>query len=84
MYVGSLHENVRGNDLVELLGLRPTNYLTDNWFIEIYKLQQNKNYNGHAFTLAACHVCDDIVKLHGLEFDRRKIIIEGAKHHLGL
>ena len=26
MYVGGLHENVTGNDLVELLGLRPTNY----------------------------------------------------------
>ena len=31
------------------------------------------------FILAPCHVCDDLVKLHGLKFHGRKIIIEEAK-----
>ena len=31
------------------------------------------------FILAPCRVCDDLVKLHGLKFHGRKIIIEEAK-----
>ena len=31
------------------------------------------------FISAPCHVCDDLVKLHGLKFHGRKIIIEEAK-----
>ena len=33
----------------------------------------------HTFILAPCHVCNELVKLHGLEFQGRKIIIEEAK-----
>ena len=43
------------------------------------KLQQNGRHNGHAFILVPCHVCDELVKLHGLEFQGRKIIIKEAK-----
>ena len=42
-------------------------------------LQQNGRHNCHAVILAPCHVCDELVKLHGLEFHGRKIIIEEAK-----
>ena len=43
------------------------------------KLQENVKHNGYAFILAPCHVCNELVKLHGLEFQGRKIIIEEAK-----
>ena len=78
MYVGYLHENVTESDLVELFGLRTTNYLIDNCSIEMSKLQQNGRHNGHAFILALCHVCNELVKLNGLEFHGRKLIIEEA------
>ena len=45
----------------------------------MFKSQQNGNDNGHAFILARYHVCNKFVKLHGLEFHGRKIIIEKAK-----
>ena len=45
MYVENLHENVTKNDLVELFGLRTTNYLIDNCSIEMSKLQQNGRHN---------------------------------------
>ena len=48
------------------------------------KLQQNGRHDGHAFILAPCHVCNELVKLHGLEFEGRKIIIEKPKDHQGL
>ena len=79
MYVGNLHENVTKSDLVKLFGLRTTNYLTDNCSIEMSKLQHNGKHNGHGFILAPCHVCNELVKLHDLEFQGRKIIIEEAK-----
>ena len=47
-------------------------------------LQQNGRHNDHVFILAPCHVYNELVKLHGLEFHCRKIIIEEAKHHLRL
>ena len=74
----NLHENVTESDLVKLFGLSTTNYLIDN-SIEMSKLQQNGRQNSHAFILALCQVCDELVKLHGLEFHGRKIIIKEAK-----
>ena len=35
--------------------------------------------NGHEFILAPCNVCDGLAKLHGLEFQDCKTIIEEAK-----
>ena len=43
------------------------------------KLQQNGRHDSDAFILARSHVCNELVKLHGLEFQGRKIIIEEAK-----
>ena len=67
MYVENLHENMTKSDLVELFGLRTTNYLIDSCSIEMPKLQENGRHD-HAFILASCHVCNELVKLHGLEF----------------
>ena len=78
-YVRNLHDNVTESELVEFFGLRTTNYLIDNCSIEISKLQRNGRHNGHAFILAPCDVCNELVKLHGLEFQGLKIIIEEAK-----
>ena len=75
MYVGNFHENVAESDLVEPFGLRTANYLIDNCSIQMSNLQQNGKHNGHPFILAPCHVWDELVKLHGLEFHGRKIII---------
>ena len=80
MYVGNLHENVTDIDLIKLFGLRTTNYLIDNCSIEM----SNGSHNGHAFILATCHACDELVKLYGLEFHGRKILLKKLKHHLGL
>ena len=72
-------KNVTESDLVELFGLRTTIYLIDNCSIETSKLQQNGRHNNRAFILAPCLVCNELAKLHGLEFHGRKIISEEAK-----
>ena len=43
------------------------------------KLQQNGRRSSHAFVSLPCHVCHELVKLHGLEFHVRKSIIEEVK-----
>ena len=53
--------------------------VTESNLVEMSKLQQNGRHNCHASILAPCHVCSELVKLHGLEFHGRKIIIEDAK-----
>ena len=78
-YVGHLHVNVIESKWAELFVLKITNYLIDNCSIEKSKLLQNGRHNSHAFILALCHVCNELVKLHGLEFYGRKIITEEAK-----
>ena len=79
IYVENLHENVTESYLVKPFGLRTTNCLIDNCCIEMSNLEQNGKHNGHGFISAPCHVCHELVKLHGLEFHDRKIIIEEAK-----
>ena len=46
MYLGNLHENVTESDLVELFGIRTTNYLIDNCSIEMSNIQQNGRHSG--------------------------------------
>ena len=50
----------------------------------MFILQQNGGHNGDAITLAPCHVCDELVKLHGLAFHAVKLLLKKPKHHLGL
>ena len=75
----NFHETVKESDLWKRFGLRTTNYIIDNYSIELPRLQWNRKHNGHAFFLAPFHACDELVKLHGLEFHSGKIIIEEAK-----
>ena len=50
MQVGNLYENVTGSDLVELSGLKITNYLVDSCSIKMSNLQQNGTHNAmHLF-----------------------------------
>ena len=43
------------------------------------KFQQNERHSGYGFILAPCHICGELVKLHGLGFPSHKIVIEEAK-----
>ena len=75
MHVRNLHKAVTESDLGELFGLRTTNDLINNCSI-------SPNYNKmeeHVFILTLYHISDELVKIHGLEFHGRKIIIEEAK-----
>ena len=47
-------------------------------------LQQNGGHNGPAFILAPCHVCEELVKLHGLEIMTVKLLLKMVKHHIEL
>ena len=75
---GKLHNSLTESNLGKPFPLRTTNCLIGNCSIEMSKLQQNERHNGHAFILTPRHVCE-LVKLPGLEFHGRQIVIEEAK-----
>ena len=63
-----------------VLAKETANYLIDHCYLEMPKLLQIGRHSGHAFILAPCHVCDELVKLHCLEFHGLEIsIIEESK-----
>ena len=84
MYVENLQEKLTESNLVEVSGLRTTKYLIDDCSIEISKLQQNGKLNGNAFILAPCHIFNEFVKLHSLEFNGHKLLLKKLKHQLRL
>ena len=74
------HETATESYFGELSDLRTTNYLQDNYSIEISQSQENGRRNCHAFILSHCHVCRELLKLQGLEIYGRKMLFKKLKH----
>ena len=79
LYVGKLDSNVSIEDIYELFGLKSTAYLRSNCHVDFPLNQQTKKTRGHVYITASKHVCDDLVKLNGVEFKGKFLIIENAK-----
>ena len=78
------HETATESYFGKFSGLRTTNYLQDNYSIEISQSQENGRRNYHAFILSHCHICRELVKLQCLEIHGRKMLFKKPKHYLGL
>ena len=63
--IGSLSKNSSEEDIVKLLGLRTTSYLSENSFFEMPLGRKNRNY---AFITAPEHVYNKLIKLNGVTF----------------
>ena len=68
MYVRNLISNVSTEDTYILFGLTLTAYLHKNCHVDIPLNQQTQKSKSHVYITAAKHVCDEWVKLNGLEF----------------
>ena len=79
IYVGNLESNVRIEDIYKLFDLNPTTYLCSNCHGDFPLNQQTPKTRCHVYITAPKQVCDELVKLNGVEFRGKFLIIENAK-----
>ena len=68
IYVGNLISNVSTEDIYIFFGLKLTVYLHKNCHADFPLNQQTQKTKSHVDITAPKHVCDELVKLNGLEF----------------
>ena len=79
VYVGNLESNVSIEDIYELFGLKSTAYLHSDCYVNFPLNQQTQKTRRHVYITAPKHVRDELVKLNGVEFKGKFLIIENAK-----
>ena len=79
LYVGNLSEEINESDLLELFGMRTTNYLCDNSDVQIPLSENTAKKRGFAYVKVPRHVSDALLKLHGIRFKGKVLVIEKTK-----
>lgn len=79
IYVGNLGSNVTREDLTQLFGLNATTYLKNSCEIEIAVCEKTGKSKNFAFINVPEHVHNELMKLNGIEFYGRQLVIEEAK-----
>ena len=67
------------SDLYELFGLRSTQYFSENSDIQTPLLGNTGNRKGFAYITVPEYLVKKLLKLHGIEFNERKLVIEKSK-----
>ena len=75
LYVGHLSEDINEGDLLELFGLRTTNYLRDNSDVQIPLSKNTGKKRSFAYVKVPGHVSDELLKLYGLGFKGKMFLI---------
>jgi TatD DNase family protein len=79
IYVGNLGTNVTTDDLKNLFGLGATPYLRQTCAVEIATCEKTGKSKNFAFINVPEHVHSELMKLNGIEFYGRQLVIEEAK-----
>jgi len=79
IYVGNLGPNVTTEDLTQLFGLGTTPYLKQTCKVEIALCEKTSKSKNFGFVTVPEHVHDELMKLNGIEFYGRQLVIEEAK-----
>ena len=74
----NLHQSVTVDDLYELFGLKSTNYLRNNCHTE---MDHFSNVD-QPFASVPVHLCEELLKLHGIDFHDDPLVIEMYKSPL--
>ena len=82
IFVSNLHQSVTVDDLFELFGLRSTSYLRNNYHIEMDHLSNLDQQFASATVTAPAHVCEELLKLYGIDFHDNPLLIEISKSPL--
>ena len=77
LYVGNITKDTTKEDIMQLFGLNSTAYLRDNSKVQVF-------YHTNSTTFAIVQIIHryaiELLKLNGLEFKSRKLVIEIAKN----
>ena len=79
LYVGNLSEDINESDLFELFGLCTTNHLRGNSDVQIPLSENTGKKRGFAYVKEPRHVSDELLRLHGIGFKGKMLVIEKAK-----
>jgi len=79
IYVGNLGSNVTTDDLNQLFGLSTTPYLQRTCSVELATCEKTGKSKNFAFVNVPEHVHSELMKLNGIEFYGRQVVIEEAK-----
>ena len=66
LHVGNLNKNVTEQDLIELFGLRTTNYLRNTCHVKLILCSKTNNSQGFAFVNGPEHILNELVILYGV------------------
>ena len=79
IYVGNLANTVTTDDLVELFALGTTPYLRTSCDVEIAICEKTNKSKNFAFVTVPEHVHAELIKLNGIEFHGKQLVVEEAK-----
>lgn len=79
IYVGNLGSNVSSDELIQLFGLGTTPFLQKNCHVELPCCEKTGKTKNFAIVTVPEHVHSELMKLNGIEFYGRQIVIEEAK-----
>merc|ERR1712228_404088 len=79
IYVGNLGSNVTKDNLVQLFGLGTTPFLQRTCSVELACCEKTGKSKNFAIVTVPEHVHCELMKLNGIEFYGRQVVIEEAK-----
>ena len=74
-----MNKNVTEQDFIELFGLRTTNYFRNTCRVKPILCSKTNDFRGFAFVTRPEHVLNELVKLNGIEFQEKNLVIDEAK-----
>ena len=76
VYIGNLREYFTEKHLIELFDLEMTQYLRDTCRINLVISKNTVKHRGFAFVTTPDHVHDELLKLNGVEFKGRRLLLK--------
>ena len=82
IFVTNLHQSVTVDDLYELFDFRSTNYLRNNYHVEMDHFSNADQPFASAIVTGPAHVCEELLKLHCINFHNNPLVIKKSKSPL--
>ena len=81
LLIGNLNVNVIIDDTYRLFGLKTTNYMRFNTYVEM-SLNRNGQTRRFAFVTAQDHVNNELLKSNNIQFRDKNLVIEAARSEM--